>query len=93
MADIAVSDFKKSHPDQILDVICLDRLSEYKTPGYGFVAQTDPLLIRFLGQERDKSGSESRLVAEKTVSLLKEIAAREKQLSDSEKIEVENDAE
>lgn len=92
MADVAVSDFKKSHENEIAGIIYLDQLAEYKTPGYGFVAQTDPLLITILGKSRDKDGSESRLAALKTVSLMDEIADSMKKKSDSEGLETENDS-
>ena len=59
--------------------------SIYKTPGYGFVAYTDPLLARALEVGRDKTGEEPKLAALKTAEALKalytlETATEEKPL-------------
>ena len=67
MANIALSDFQKSHENEIAGLFFLDELESYKTPGYGFVSQTDPLMARILGLERDDSKTSARLCAEKSV--------------------------
>ena len=87
MANTAIKDYKKENPEKISALFYMNELdsSIYKTPGYGFVAYTDPLLARALEVERDKTGEEPKLAALKTAEALKalytlETATEEKPL-------------
>jgi hypothetical protein len=73
MANTALNDYKKSHPQQIAGIIFMDELSDYQTKGYGFIAQTDPLLASVLNIERDKTGHFTNLCAEETLARLQTI--------------------
>ncbi len=73
MADIAAEDFAKKNPDQIAGVLKLTNIEEYKTPGYGCIEQTDPLLALVLGQARDKALVTPKLLAAQTVTAINEI--------------------
>ena len=73
MADIASEDFAKKNPDLIAGVLKLTDIEEYKTPGYGCIEQTDPLLAMTLGQRRDKTLKTPKLLAEKTVEVLNDL--------------------
>ena len=73
MADIAAEDFAKKNPDQIAGVLKLSNIEEYKTPGYGCIEQTDPLLALVLGQARDKTLVTPKYLAAQTVTAINAI--------------------
>lgn len=78
MANTAISDFQKSHQNKIAGLFYMDELSatgDYQTPGYGFVAYTDPLLATILKVERDKTGYSPNLCAKKTVETISKMQA------------------
>ena len=54
----------------VLGAFWLNRIDEYKTPGFGFIEQTDPLLAHIFGMERDASFFIPRYVAGKTAEAI-----------------------
>ena len=56
MGTVAAQNNMIKNPDRVLDVFDLQTIPEYKTPGFGVVAQTDILLAMYMGQTRDKEG-------------------------------------
>lgn len=48
--------FAKKNPELVTGYLLLNSISEYKTKGYGFITQTEPLLARILGNTRDTKG-------------------------------------
>ena len=56
MGTVAAQNYMIKNPDRVLDVFDLQTIPEYKTPGFGVVAQTDILLAMYMGQTRDKEG-------------------------------------
>ena len=46
------------------------KFSEYKTPGYGCVEQTDPLLAFILGQKRTFKKTSVEAMVQKTVAAI-----------------------
>ena len=84
MADIAAEDFAKKKPDVIAGVFKLSDIEEYKSSGYGCIEQTDPLLAMVLGLRRDKSLKTPKLLAEKTLEMLKQIQHDNTAFSDAE---------
>ena len=82
MADTAASDLYKKNPEMIAGTFALDSVSDYKTAGYGFVEQTDPVLAMALGLSTNRSSALPELTAEKTLDCLNLITK-----------EVKNDAE
>ena len=84
MADIAAEDFAKKNPDVIAGVFKLSDIEEYKSSGYGCIEQTDPLLAMVLGLRRDKSFKTPKLLAEKTLEMLKQIQHDKTAVSDAE---------
>ena len=73
MADIAADDFMKKNPDLIAGVLKLSSINTYKSTGYGCIEQTDPLLALFMGLSRDASRTTPKLLADKTVEMLKQV--------------------
>ncbi len=73
MADIAADDFEKKNPELIAGVLKLTNIEEFKSSGYGCIEQTDPLLAMTLGLKRDKTLKTPKLLADRTVGLLKEV--------------------
>ncbi len=73
MADIAADDYAKKNPEQIAGLLKLTNIEEYKTPGYGCIEQTDPLLATLQGLGRDKSLATPKLLAAKTVEALNDL--------------------
>lgn len=84
MADIAADDFTKKNPDLIAGVLKLSNIEEYKSSGYGCVEQTDPLLAMMLGLHRDKSLATPKLLADKTIDMLKQIQNKNNAISNTE---------
>ena len=70
MADIAIEEFAKKNPERVLGTFCLDSITDYKTPGYGCIEQTDPLLASILGLKRDRNLFTPNLLVIKTQSHL-----------------------
>lgn len=66
MGNTAIKDFSEAHPDRVEGIFFLDSIPEYKTPGYGMVEQTDPLLAFILGCQRDSKLTTPTLMVEKT---------------------------
>lgn len=56
MGTVAAEDFKSKNPELITAVYDLSEIPEYKTPGFGIVAQTDTLLSMILKVPKDKEG-------------------------------------
>ena len=73
MADIAADDFARKNPNLIAGLLKFTDIEGYKTPGYGCIEQTDPLLAMVLGQKRDKTLNTPKLLAAKTVEVLNDI--------------------
>lgn len=66
MSGEAVTKYAKDNPEKILGSFVLDTISEYKTPGFGCVEETNPLVAKFLGQKRDKDGFITKYLVLKT---------------------------
>lgn len=73
MGKTAIEDFAKNNTDVIKGTFHLDTIKKYKTAGYGCVEQTDPLLAKFLGLERDSSLSTPNLLVTKTKKHLEKL--------------------
>lgn len=56
LGSTATEFFAKKNADIVTGYMLLDSLTEYKTKGYGFISQTEPLLARILGNDRDTKG-------------------------------------
>ena len=56
MGTVAAQDFMSKNEERVIAVYDLATISEYKTPGFGVVAQTDGILSMILGVPRDKDG-------------------------------------
>ncbi|MBQ7753590.1 MAG: hypothetical protein IJR80_08055 [Treponema sp.] len=87
MADTAVSDFRKTHPDQIAGILYMNQLKEYQSKGYGFIAQTDPLLATILKIERDRTGEATSAAANEALSILNTMTEKVEEADDSKSAE------
>ena len=56
MGTTAALDFMEKNPDRVIGVFDLQNVAEYKTAGFGTIAQTDILLAMTMGQDRDLEG-------------------------------------
>lgn len=63
----AISDIMNANAKDSLGFFTINRISEYETPGLGFLEQTNPLLARQFNLKRDKSLFIPRYVAKKTI--------------------------
>lgn len=68
MSTVGVQNFAKLNSDKVIGCFAMESVSEYKTSGYGCIAQTDPLLSAYLGVHRDKNGKITELLVERTKS-------------------------
>ena len=66
MGTTAANDLMERNPDRIMKVYDLQTIPEYKTAGFGNVAQTDILLAMLLGQGRDSDASDVRQMVMQT---------------------------
>ncbi|MCF0242217.1 MAG: hypothetical protein HUK25_06225 [Treponema sp.] len=55
LAFTAAEDIRKKYPDMITGTFNISSVKEFKTSGYGFAEQTNPLLAYILHHSRDKS--------------------------------------
>ena len=55
------------HPQNVVGFFSIDRVDEFKTSGYGFIEQTDPLLALAFDLARDDTFFIPRYVANRTV--------------------------
>lgn len=55
MAVTAAEDVRRKHPELITGIYDISSSREYRTPGYGFIRQTDPLLAKYLGFGKEKN--------------------------------------
>jgi len=55
MGVTAAEDYINENPKRLSGIFDLSSVPEYKTPGYGFIEQTDPFLGKILGVKRDNS--------------------------------------
>ena len=67
MADAAAVDFIRQANGRVSGALALDSVSEYRTPGFGCIEQTDPLLASFFGVERDRDLRVPRSLVSETV--------------------------
>ena len=56
MGTVAAQDFMEKNPERVMKVYDLASIDEYKTSGFGIVAQTDVVLAAVLDVPRDKDG-------------------------------------
>ena len=71
MGETAVTDFCKNNPDRIKGKLAINTISDYKTPGYGCIEQTDPLLSLVFNLKRDKSLKGPKALVESTLAITK----------------------
>lgn len=71
MANIAIKDFAKENPQNIKGYNFLDECPDYKTKGYGFITITNPLLSKYLGEEKDKEKKNLNKVVFETEKIIK----------------------
>lgn len=91
MGNTAIKDFKKVHPDRVEEIFFLDSVPEYKTPGYGFIEQTDPLLAYFsFGLKRDFQLTTPELMVERTLEMISSTEA--KKTADSSEVKNDSDS-
>lgn len=72
MAYTAGKDTASMHSDIIKKVFDISTVSEYKTSGYGFIEQTDPLLAFIQGYKKDTNQTAATACAEATVTFIEE---------------------
>lgn len=72
MGETAAADLRLKYPELITGVYNMTSVPEYITAGYGCVDQTDPLLAKYLGAEKDKDMMVARLMARKTAVAAKQ---------------------
>ena len=70
MAETALSDFAKLHADSVAGILNLCDFEEYKTPGFGFVRQREPLTAYCIASEKNTDAGEIQLLAEKIMAVL-----------------------
>lgn len=68
----AANDIAQKYSDLITGTFDISTVPEYKTAGYGFVEQTDPLTALLLGQKRDKNFTAVNACVEKTSESIKD---------------------
>ena len=56
MATVAAQDFMSKNQERIIDIYDLASIPEYKTSGFGVIAQTDGILAMMMKVPRDKDG-------------------------------------
>ena len=56
MGTVAAQTFMEKNPEKVIQVYDLASIEEYKTSGFGIVAQTDPVLALLLEVPRDNDG-------------------------------------
>ena len=66
MGSTAIRDLAIKQKSKVRGYFFLSDVREYKTSGYGFIKQTDPLLAFFKKLDRDDAFTEAKLLAEKT---------------------------
>ena len=71
MGETAITDFCKKNPDRIKGKLAINTISDYKTPGYGCIEQTDPLLSLIFNLKRDKSLKGPKALVESTLAITK----------------------
>ncbi|MCK9169674.1 MAG: hypothetical protein M0P01_04605 [Treponema sp.] len=71
MADTAADDVMKQSGGSVQGVFTLDSIPEYRTAGFGFVEQTDPLVSACFGLPRDKTLFIPRYLVVKTIDAIK----------------------
>jgi hypothetical protein len=71
MSGTAAGDVMRESGGKVKGIFALDSIAEYKTPGFGCIEQTDPLLASFFGYTRDKTLFIPRYLVLKTVNVVK----------------------
>lgn len=71
MSNDGVADFVKKNPSIISGHFKLDSIPEYKTAGYGFIAETNPMLNAYLGFPKERKFETPKLLVEKTKEVIK----------------------
>ena len=56
MGTVAAQTFMEKNPERVTAVYDLSAIDEYKTSGFGVIAQTDSILAMLLDVPRDKDG-------------------------------------
>jgi hypothetical protein len=56
MGTVAAQDFMSKNQERITDIYDLATIPEYKTSGFGVIAQTDGILAMMMKVPRDKEG-------------------------------------
>ncbi len=74
MGNSALEDIKKLYPEQIAGTFHLNSIKEYQTPGYGPIAQTNPLLARLLNVPKDNDGFYTKYLVLKTIEAISDQA-------------------
>ena len=70
MGTIAAQDFMSKNQDRVIRVYDLATVGEYKTPGFGLIAQTDILLARLMKVEKDKDGFYTKYLVMQTKKMI-----------------------
>lgn len=70
MGTVAAQNFQEKNPDKVKLVYDLAAISEYKTPGFGILAQTDTLLAAFLKIPVDKEGFYTKYMVMQTKKMV-----------------------
>ena len=82
MTSEAVKTYATLHSNKISGYFCLDSIPEYKTPGYGCVELTDPLLANILNQKKDSDGFITKyLVLKSSEAIRKSLGLKQKPAS------------
>ena len=71
MGYTAACDIQKQKPEKIAGIFDISKIDLYKTKGYGFIQETDPMLAFFLDAEKDKSWFNVKYIVLKTDEYIK----------------------
>lgn len=71
MGQTAITDFNKENSKRIKACLSLNTISEYKTPGYGCIEQTDPILALVFKLPKDPNLTGPKAMLKKTLEITK----------------------
>lgn len=71
MGNTAISDYALTHPDLISGTFNIDSISEYKTPGYGCIEQTEPFVYFLLRKKISRSSDSVKVMVSESKDAIK----------------------
>ena len=73
LGSTATEYFAKKNEDLVAGYLLLNSIPDYKSDGYGFISQTEPLLARILGFKRDTKGKNINMIVDDTAYEIQKI--------------------